>query len=319
MQFKVENNKNKADECLKLQQHLLLLHDENSRLKTDYLSLKNEFLILKQKYSQLENNWNQFFIGKKGRNSHNSGRQYEIEILNILNKTTLNGNRFNIQTESEIGKTDNDLKCNYHDIRDISIEIKKRKAPDWVQCTLQYDQSNKKWKVSQKSRLPPSCISIFNDFITNNISNDEIFRGYIPPFQFSNIMYDEWVNLKKTNPNLDDQYFTKNIPSNIISQLYSAKNCHYIQISDFGLYHLEHGDVLNLGVPPFCIKSKLRLRVKVHEKKKGPNGTAILNAIISFMPVKLNTKFLQPSKYSLDDPSKLPPALVFHGDTTKKK
>ncbi len=313
MEFKIENTKKKAyDECLKLHQQILVLQKEISVLKDENLNLKTQ-------YSELEDKWNQFFISKKGRNSHNAGRSYEIEILNILNKTTLNGNPFNIQVESEIGKTDNDLKCNYLDIRDLSIEIKKRKAPDWVQCTLQYNQSNKKWSVSRKSRLPSECISIFEDYINNNVTNEEIFRGDIPPFQFKNIMYDEWVHLKNTNAKFKDQYFTKNVPSNIISKLYSAKNCHYIQISNFGLYHLESGDILDLGVPPFKIKSKLRLRVKVHEKKKGPNGSAILNAMISFMPVKLHPKLLEPSKYSLDDALKLPPSIVFHGDTISKK
>ena len=303
MEFKIENSK--------LHQQIVVLQKEISVLKDENLNLKTQ-------YSELEDKWNQLFIAKKGRNSHNAGRSYEIEILNILNKTTLNGKPFNIQVESEIGKSDNDIKCNYLDIRDLSIEIKKRKAPDWVQCTLQYNQSNKKWTVSRKSRLPSDCISIFEDYINNNVTNEEIFQGDIPPFQLKNIMYDEWVHLKNTNPHFKDQYFTKNVPSNIISKLYSAKNCHYIQISGgFGLYHLESGDILDLGVPPFNIKSKLRLRVKVHEKKKGPNGSAILNAMISFMPVTLNPKLLEHSPYSLDDPLRLPPSLVFHGDKKK--
>ena len=308
MEFKLDN---KTDECSKLYQQILFLQEENSRLIDKYSVLKEDHCHLKEQYSELETNWNQFFIGKKGRNSHNSGKQYEIDILNILTKTYFNGNLFNIQTKSEIGKSDNDLKCNYKKIRDLSIEIKKQKASDWVQCTLQYDQKDKIWKVSRKSRLPLECISIFEDFIANHVKNEDIFHGDVPPFQFQNIMHDDWLKLKESNKNFKDQYFRKDVPYNIISTLYSAKGCHYIQISNFGLYHLEKGDTLNLGVPPFRIKSKLRLRVKVHEKKKGPNGTAILNATLSFMPEKLSPKILTPSKYSLDDPEKLPPLLVY--------
>lgn len=35
----------------------------------------------------------------------------------------------------------NDIECNMNSIRDISIEIKKSNAPDWMQCSLKYDNN----------------------------------------------------------------------------------------------------------------------------------------------------------------------------------
>jgi len=64
---------------------------------------------------------------------------------------------------------------------------------------------------------------------------------------------------------MNDQYI--DIPSDIISRLYKAKLCNYIQISNgYGLYHL--GDnVCNFDVPLFNIEQQIRIRTKIHTRK----------------------------------------------------
>ena len=48
----------------------------------------------------------------------------------------------------------NDIECNMKLLRDISIEIKKSKTPDWMQCSLKYDKDNNKWIGSSRNKIP---------------------------------------------------------------------------------------------------------------------------------------------------------------------
>ena len=61
-------------------------------------------------------------------------------------------------------------------------------------------------------------------------------------------------------------------------------------------------DPLDLRVPEFLVKQRIRIRVKVHSKSKSK-----LSVTAAFQPI--NIKTLEPSEYSLDDSSRLPPNL----------
>ena len=85
-------------------------------------------------------------------------------------------------------------------------------------------------------------------------------------------------------------------------KLYGEKNCSYIQISEKGLYHLGN-DICDFKVPAFICEQRLRIRTKIH-KKKNKKGFCKLSVTIACQPI--NIKNLINSKYSLDNPMKLP-------------
>jgi hypothetical protein len=201
-------------------------------------------------------------MNKKGSRCSINGKKYELEIYNILKNTELNGNIFNTQNENELGgcSSKNDIECNMNSINDISIEIKKLKTPDWMQCSLKYDDTNKKWIGSLKNKIPEASKKIFEDLI----SNITLFNGNIPPFMLKDITHEEWIKIKKETTDFNDTYI--DCPNDTIMKLYNEKGCSYIQISEKGLYHLGN-DICNFKVPEFICEQQLRVRTKIHEKK----------------------------------------------------
>lgn len=77
------------------------------------------------------------------------------------------------------------------------------------------------------------------------------------------LTYSKWLLIKKETNKWNDIYF--DIPNDTISKLYKLKCCHYIQISNCGLYHLGN-DICNFDVPEFNITQEMRIRIKVHQK-----------------------------------------------------
>ena len=72
------------------------------------------------------------------------GKKYELEIFNIVSKCLLNDKKFNTQNKEDLGGCNykNDIECNMYNEKDIPIEIKKSTSPDWMQCSLKYDNIN---------------------------------------------------------------------------------------------------------------------------------------------------------------------------------
>lgn len=244
-----------------------------------------------------------FYNRCNGRLSSVYGKKYELEIYNIVKKCKLNGNKFNTQNEYELGgcSSKNDLECNMNYINDVSIEIKKAKSPDWMQCSLKYDNINKKWMGSPKNKIPESSKKIFEEFITTTT----LFNGNIPPFMLKNITHEEWINIKKETNDYKDMYI--DCPNTTISRLYSEKSCKYIQISGNGLYHLGN-DVCDFKVPEFICEQRIRIRTKIHTRKNN-NGFCNLSVIIACQPKHI--KKLENSEYSLDNHLKLPKNLIY--------
>ena len=114
------------------------------------------------------------------------------------------------------------------------------------------------------------------------------------------ITHEEWKKIKKETNKWNDKYY--DIPPDTIRKLYLSKGCKYIQISQYGLYHLQE-DVCNFGVPLFEIKQRFRIRTKVHSKKN-KSGFCTLSVTCACQPI--NIKNLNKSNYSLDTKSRLP-------------
>ena len=240
----------------------------------------------------------------KGSLCSKSGSDYEKQIYKVVNKCTIEGNPFNTQKEDELAgsSSKNDIECNFVSEKDLGIEAKKYNTPDWMQCSIKYNNVIQSWEGSEKCKIPIKSREIFNKLI-NNIN---LYDGDIPPFMEKNITHDEWLKIKKETNKWDDKYI--DIPSDTISILYLAKGCNYIQISDgYGLYYLEN-DICGFGVPRFDIEQQLRIRTKIHSRKN-KKGFCKLSVTVSCQPK--NIKNLIPSKYSLDDIDKLPTNLIY--------
>jgi len=242
---------------------------------------------------------------KKGSRCSISGKKYELAVYNIVKKTKLNGIEFNTQKESELGgcSSKNDIECNMKEAqaRDISVEIKKRKTPDWMQCSLKYDDTDKKWIGSKRNKIPEASKKVFEEFI----ASITLFNGKIPPFMLKNITHEEWVKIKRETTDFNDVYI--DCPSDTIMKLYGKKGCSYIQISDKGLYHLGN-DICNFKVPAFVCDQQLRVRTKIH-KTKNKKGFCDLSVTVACQPKNLNS--LASSEFSLDNQMKLPTNLVY--------
>jgi hypothetical protein len=232
-----------------------------------------------------------------------SGNLYETLVYDILKICRINGTKkfFNTQKENEIGGSScrNDLECNLKGERDVKIEVKKCKTPDWMQSSIQFIDNT--WKPTNRNKIPEPCAKVFEDIL----KNATIFNNEVPPFMSKKLTHSEWTDIKKSTKTWKDQKL--DIPSDTIRKLYTLKGCNYIQISDYGLYYLDK-DICNFGVPLFEIEQELRIRTKVHSKKN-KNGFCVLSVTAACKPK--NIKKLIKSEHSLDNLLKLPKNMHF--------
>jgi len=250
-----------------------------------------------------------------------SGNSYERLVHSVVSKCKIDGVLFNTQDPSELGGSSakNDLQCVYNNMP-IGIEVKKHITPDWMQCSLIFNNVSNKWEPAYRTcKIPRQSAEIFDNLLNGEAINDNLingeaindkaingnlFNGKIPPFMQRKITHEEWVSIKKNTSDFNDVFI--DVADDTIKQLYAAKHCHYIQISSYGLYHLGE-DICNFGVPEFLIPQRIRIRTKVHARKNR-QGFCSLSVIAACQPK--NIKMLRKSPYTLDgDSDKLPPPL----------
>jgi hypothetical protein len=232
-----------------------------------------------------------------------SGGQYEKQIHNIVKHCTINGKPFNTQNEDHLGGSSamNDIECITPQQTVIGIEIKKCKTPDWMQCSVRYNNNTKQWEGSKNCKIPEESKAIFDKLIKDL----NLFNGKVPLFMEKPVTHEEWLQIKSETNDWDDHYI--DVPNDTIKRVYAAKNCYYIQISDYGLYHLGN-DICGFNVPEFSIAQRLRVRTKVHAKQNA-KGMCALSVMVACQPKDI--KSLPKSQYSLDSKDRLPPNLVY--------
>jgi hypothetical protein len=260
--------------------------DKNERIKINKALLK-KYKELKQPCQMIN----------KGALCSVNGNKYEKDVHNVIKKCTINGEKFNTQNEEELAGSGSsiDLLC----YNSIGIEIKKKNTPDWMQCSLKY---NNKWEGSTNGKIPEESRMIFNSLL-NNI---KLFDNKIPPFMERKLTHSEWLKIKK-NTNIWNDYYI-DIPSDTIKKIYAAKGCYYIQIEDYGLYHLGN-DICEFNVPEFIIEQRIRIRTKIHRKENN-NGYCDLSVTAACQPKDI--KKLNKSPYTLDIEDNLPLNLIFY-------
>lgn len=263
--------------------------------------------INKEYTTNKEYNTNMDVKKSKGHQCSVNGSKYELQIHSVVKKCTINGKLFNTQHENELAgsSSKNDINCNYNNIEDIGIEIKKYNTPDWMQCSIKYDIDSNRWVPSSRGKNSKECQDIF----TNLINSLNLYDGDIPPFMTKSITHEDWIKIKKETNKWEDKYI--DISPDTIRRLYSSKGCAYIQISDnYGLYHLG-SDTCNFNVPLFEIEQQLRIRTKIHTRK---NKKGFCNLSITVACQPKNIKNLIRSNYSLDNKDKIPNNLTYDGN-----
>lgn len=238
---------------------------------------------------------------RKGSLCSVEGNKYEKTVHQIVKQCSIDGQLFNTQNESELAgsSSKNDIVCNYRG--DVNIEIKKANSPDWMQCSIQ--KENGIWIPKSGKN---NCEKIFKKLLEGYILYDDA----IPPFFEKNLTHEEWKNIKRNTNQWNDIYFQ--IPSTTIRQLYAAKGCHYMQISEYGLYHLGN-DICQFGVPQFDIPQEIRIRTKIHQSMNR-KGFCQLSIMMAAKPITF--KNFKTSPYSLDCVEKLPPNLSYNNNFT---
>ena len=281
--------------------HKLSLTENNFKLYIESIKRKKGFFILLSEEELYENiqNGSLKVPTKKGKMCSVEGNKYEKNVYNIVKKCRINNELFNTQEEKDLAgsSSKNDIICNFQG-NHVGTEIKKCNSPDWMQCSIK--KENNVW-IPKEGKNSEECKMIFY----NLIKNHNLYNGTVPPFFERNITHKEWIQIKKESNLWNDLYF--DIPSDTIQKLYSAKGCHYIQISNYGLYHLGN-DICNFGVPYFNTEQQLRIRTKVHQSAN-KEGFCKLSVMMAAKPVNLTN--LKTSPYSLDNINKLPPSLSY--------
>jgi hypothetical protein len=239
----------------------------------------------------------------KGYLCSQSGFKYEKRVFKTISNLMVNNYKLTSQLEKNLGKSTNsiDLICNYQNQPSIGIEIKKNNSPDWMQCSLKYNLSQKNWEGSSRSKIPLESRAIFNKLLDGSV----IFNNQIPLFVQKSIKHEEWIDIKKSTSNFRDVYI--NIPNTTIRDIYRQKGCYYIQVSNKGLYHLGK-DIYKFDVPEFLTEQQMRVRIKIHNRINS-RGYCDMSVMAACQPK--NIDLLAISKYSLDAYYRLPKKLLF--------
>lgn len=280
---------------------------------------------LKRSSSTLSNlstvsNYSNYSAISSGSKAQLSGMLYEQKVLNVCKKLRIARqgilhncrNNFNNFKNSKNSKTKqrNENFCNQkisdlggssarHDLtckfngKPIHIEIKKCGTPDWMQMSIMKTMNT--WHAKEHTKIPKSSVSIFN----NILKEYELFHNKIPPFMHRNVTHGQWVILKRRTNYFRDMYI--DCPSDTISRLYKEKGTHYIQVSDYGLYHTGE-DPCGFGVPYFECEQELRIRTKIHSR----NLTGFMKASVIAAAKPVDITKLEKSPISLDNFESLP-------------
>ena len=231
------------------------------------------------------------------------GKIYERQVYYVCKRLkTTHGTLFCTQKEKDIGGTTSqkDIECNFYNIRDVGIEIKKYKAPDWMQLSISPNPEKQQWTSKGSSKIPRRAQKLLEGLLKGK----NLYRK-TPPFLEGYITYEEWLEYK---PEFTDMYL--DCPPTTISELYRSKGCQYIQVSEYGLYHTGE-DICMFGVPYFKCPQRLRVRIKIHKTRisYGKNkGKMIASVIVSPQP-SLPYQ-LEKSPFSLDCTECIPKNLL---------
>lgn len=130
-----------------------------------------------------------------------------------------------------------------------NLEVKANTGADYGQKMLKWSNNTWSWCVDDEVTKMYTQLGVLKKVQDKNI----VPRRYTMPQE-----------LLTENDRLEDQHafeMKMEIDTIRLFLFYGQKNCHYMQIGGYGFYYLDE-DVLNLGVPQFNGKLKIRFRAK---------------------------------------------------------
>ena len=264
---------------------------------------------LKQRIRELENQLIQ--KKKSGNRSSRNGKEYEIEIHRVLQNvmivfTKMNRIKiipFHTQHEKELGGSSSktDIVCQLDDIHRIGIEVKNNIHCEFIQLDI-HPIGNNKWTGplrTTKNSHPETVIQRYLLELENNKMT--LFDGDLPPLKKSRQEFDTWQK-KFLEKHKTKDYTWECQTENFIQLNYREKGNHYIQIRDYGLFHLGE-DVCHFGCPEFKPKKTfIRIRCKRRGGSQSAPSSITMSAFIK--------KPFEKSKFSLDHCKRLPKNLI---------
>lgn len=288
--------------------------NQNSNKQTRRKILK----ISKSKFPKIFNKNKE--IVSSGKKPSINGKKYEIEIFNNCNKLRyINGGKFIQDLESDLGGSSvkNDLLCTYTHLNKIfktGIEIKNNLNAEMGQQSIVF--SNNRW-IAKSKKNPEMVNKLFENIVNiekNNTNNINILNDPPKLKEYKNRKeFDDWQEMhlskiKAQNPESKKKsadYCWEILNTKFISEIYKYKGNSYIQIKNYGLYHLGV-DICNLGVPEFKPET---IRIRIRCKRRGKKG-----CIPSSITVSAYAKGLKKSDFSLDNLDKIPKNLTIIKD-----
>jgi hypothetical protein len=279
----------------------LIINNNNSNSKLIKLKLKTNNTITEP---VIEPKVEQKLKG--GAKCLDNGIKYEKKIWDNLKYITINNKKFNTQTELELGGSTlkTDILCNFNNnIKNIGIEIKNIISTEYIQLDVHKNKGDK-WQGPSKSRNP---LSIVNRYLEEINSQSDLYYGILPPLNKTREEFDKWQEwlvkekIKRCHGKTKEYtWICKD--KDFVRKNYRDKGCHYIQINNYGLYHLGE-DICNFNVPEFNPDIIiLRLRCK----RRGGKG-----CIPSSITMSPTISGLIKSNFTLDNIEKMPKNLIY--------
>lgn len=175
---------------------------------------------------------------------YNKGDTYEEKIRKICVKKGITLKKF--RRGGAGAKSDIEF---VHKGKTYILEVKVDTKADYGQKTFRWNNNTWKWSLNDKVTQMYTKLGVL-DLIQNKKITPRLFT----------IIREKLTQEDKT---FDQKSFEQSIDIDTekLFSYYSQKNCHYIQIGGYGFYYLDK-DILNLQVPQFDGKLRLRFRAK---------------------------------------------------------
>jgi hypothetical protein len=180
---------------------------------------------------------------------YNKGDTYEGLVFDLLTTKGL------IAPNSNRGGAGNQPDINFvHSFQENNLEVKLDLTADYGQKMLKWSNGIWSWCVDD----------VVTEFYTQCGILQLVQDKQIIPNRYSIPKQEITLEQKKED---QKQFEDKlDISINTLYDFYSNKKCFYIQVGNYGFYHLKE-DILDLGTPQFSCEMKLRLRAKtIHSR-----------------------------------------------------
>lgn len=219
----------------------------------------------------------------RGKNSFRNGKTYQTFIYNQLNKLQIDGIFYSV-TEVKGANSGPDILLTTDQYpQAIGIEVKRKNA---------FEGGSQKmiWNTEKKQLMfHPNT---FHDRILNSTC---IYDGFNLPYYEGKKTLEDYLPVKS----IFSKEIYLDVHEDTVSTYYQKSGVYYIQIEKKGLYHTGM-DILNLNVPFFSCKQRLRIRTSKHKKKGIPTDVV--------GDINYDKKTLISSPYDLE--TNIPPKFI---------